>query len=77
MKKIGQIYIGTNIPKLMFFNLVCMIMYIKGIQYINLVQIGLVFAEIQGVENGKLAVPVNNKLVCSTSFLAVTHDHVP
>ena len=42
----------------------------EGIKYINLIEIGAVVIEIQGVENGDLAVPVNNTLVCCTSFLA-------
>ena len=36
----------------------------------NLIEIGPAVIEIQGVENGELAVPVNNTLVCHTSFLA-------
>ena len=36
----------------------------KGIQYINFMEIGLVVVEIQGVENGDLVVPVNNTLSC-------------
>ena len=36
----------------------------------NLIEIGPVVIEIQGVENGKLAVPVNNTLVHHTAFLA-------
>ena len=44
-------------------NLVCKIMYIKDIQNINLVQIGPAVTEIQVVEIGKLAVPVNNNLM--------------
>ena len=35
----------------------------------NLIEIGPVFIEIWGVENGDLVVPVNNTLVCLTSFL--------
>ena len=42
----------------------------EGIKYVNLIEIGPVVIEIQGVENGKLAVPVNNTLVCHTAFLA-------
>ena len=42
----------------------------EDIKYINLVEIGPVVIEIQGVKNGDLAVPVNNILVCHTSFLA-------
>ena len=42
----------------------------EGIKYVNLIEIGLVVIEIQGVENGELAVPVNNTLVHHTAFLA-------
>ena len=42
----------------------------QGIKYVNLIEIGPVFIEICGVENGDLAVPVNNTLVCRTSSLA-------
>ena len=37
----------------------------------NLIEIDKVVKEIQEVENGKLAVPVNNTLVHHTAFLAV------
>ena len=43
----------------------------KGIKYVNWIEISLLVIEIQGVENGDLVVPVNNTLVCHTSFLAV------
>ena len=36
----------------------------------NLIEIGQVVIEIQGVENGELVVFVNNTLVCPTAFLA-------
>ena len=51
----------------------------KGIKYVNLIEIGHVVIEIRGAENGKLvrgaengelAVPVNNTLVRHTAFLA-------
>ena len=42
----------------------------NGIKYVNLIEIGLVVIEIKVVENGKLAVPINNALVCHTAFLA-------
>ena len=42
----------------------------EGIKYKNLLEIGEVVIEIQGVENSDLAVPVNNTLVGCTSFLA-------
>ena len=49
--------------------------YIWGCEYggyknVNLIEISPVVMEIQGVENGELAVPVNNTLVCHTAFLA-------
>ena len=42
----------------------------EGIKYMNLIEIGQVVIEIRGVENGELAVPVNNTLVRHTTFLA-------
>ena len=42
----------------------------EGIKYVNLIEIGPVVVEIRGVENGELAVPVNNTLVHHTAFLA-------
>ena len=42
----------------------------EDIKYVNLIEIGPVFIEIRGIKNGKLAVPVNNILVCHTAFLA-------
>ena len=50
--------------------LVCRVVYIEGIKYVSLIEIGPVVIEIQGVENGKVAVPVNNTPVCQTAFLA-------
>ena len=41
----------------------------EGIKYVNLIEIGPVVIEIRGVENDKLAVPVNNTLVRHTAFL--------
>ena len=37
----------------------------EGIKYVNCIEIGPVVIEISGVENGELAVPVNNTLVLS------------
>ena len=51
-------------------NLVCRVAYMEGIKYVNLIEIGPVVIEIRGVENGELAVPVNNTLVHHTAFLA-------
>ena len=45
-------------------------MYMEGIKYVNLIEIGPVGIEIRGAENGELAVPVNNTLVSHTAFLA-------
>ena len=43
----------------------------EGIKYENLIEIGPVVVEMWGVENGELAVSVNNNtLVCHTAFLA-------
>ena len=42
----------------------------EGIKYVNLIEIDPVVIEIQGVEYGELAVPVNNTLVHHMAFLA-------
>ena len=42
----------------------------KGIKYVNLIEISPVVIEILGVEYGELVVPVNNTLVNHTAFLA-------
>ena len=42
----------------------------EGMKYLNLIEIGPVGTEIRGVENGKLAVSVNNTLVRHMAFLA-------
>ena len=42
----------------------------KDINYVNLIEIGPVVIEIQGVGNLELMVLVNNTLVCHTAFLA-------
>ena len=42
----------------------------EGIKYVNLIEIGPVVTKIKGFENGELVVPVNNKLVHHTAFLA-------
>ena len=42
----------------------------EGVKYINLIEIGIAVIKIRGVENGKLAVPVNNTIVPHTAFLA-------
>ena len=43
----------------------------EGIKYRNLLGISPVVIEIQGIENGDLAVPLNNTLVCHKSYLAI------
>ena len=48
----------------------------EGMKYVNLIEIGPVVIEIQGAENGKLAVPVNNTLVHHTISWPLTHDYV-
>ena len=42
----------------------------ESIKYVNLIVIGPVVIEILGIENGELAVPVNNILGCHMPFLA-------
>ena len=42
----------------------------EDIKYVNLIEISPVVIEIQGIENGELAVPVNNTLVHHMAFLA-------
>ena len=50
-------------------NLECQVVYMEGIKYVNLIEINPAVIEIWGVENGDLVVPVNNTLVCHTTFL--------
>ena len=50
-------------------NLVCRVVYMESIEYVNLIEIGSVVIEILDVENGELAVPVNNTFVNHTAFL--------
>ena len=40
----------------------------KGIKYVNLIEISLVVVQIGGVKNVELAVPVNYTLVRHTAF---------
>ena len=42
----------------------------EGTKNVNLIEIGPVVIEIREVENGELAFPVNNTLVCRTAFFA-------
>ena len=48
----------------------------EGIKYVNLIEIGKVVIEIQGVKNGELAVPVNNNLCVTWLSWLMTHDRV-
>ena len=50
-------------------DLVCRVAYITAIKYVNLIEIDPVVIDIQGVENGKLAIPINNTLVRHIAFL--------
>ena len=65
MKKMGQ-FSGTHISRtngpisFKFGMLGCVY---GGQKYMNLIEIGPVVIEMQGVENGEFAVPVNNTLV--------------
>ena len=43
--------------------------YMEGIKYVNLIEIGTLVIEIQGVDNSNLAISVNNTLVCHMAFL--------
>ena len=42
----------------------------EGINYVNLIEMSPVVIEIRGVENGELAVPVNDTLMRYMAFLA-------
>ena len=72
MKKIGQFSEAYTLQttKPIFSNLVCEVVYMEGIKYVNLIEISPVVIEIWCVENGDLAVPVNKTLVCHTTSLA-------
>ena len=49
---------------------ICRITHMEGVKYENLIDISAVVIEIRGIENGNLAVTVNNTLVHYTAFLA-------
>ena len=72
MKKKGnfQEHISCELLGRFLSHLVCMVAYMEGIRYVNLIEIVIVVIEIQGVENGELEVPVNNTFVCHMAFLA-------
>ena len=63
MKKIRQ-FSGTHLTNY------CRVTYMESLKYVNLIEISQVVIEIRGVENGELAVPINNTLVCYMAFLA-------
>ena len=48
----------------------------EGIKYVNLIETSPVVIEIQGVEKGELAVPVNNTLVRHKLSWPLTHNRV-
>ena len=65
-----QEHISRELLSRFLSNLVCMVAYMEGITYVNLIEISQVVIEIRGAEKGELAVPVNNTLVNHTAFLA-------
>ena len=65
-----QEHISRKLLSRFLSDLVYRVVYREGIKYVNLMEIGSVVIETRGVENGKLAVPVNNTLVHHTAFLA-------
>ena len=48
----------------------------EGIIYVNLIEIGLVVIETQGVKNGELAIPVIIHLCTTWLFWLLKHDCV-
>ena len=69
MKKMRQ-FSETHISQTTGLISLCRVTYMEGIKYVNLIEISPVVIKIRGVENGKLAVPVNNTLVHHMAFLA-------
>ena len=65
-----QEHISHELLRRFLLNLVCRVAYMEDIKYMNLIEISPVVIEIQGIEIGKLAVPVNNTLMCHMAFLA-------
>ena len=65
-----QEHISRKLLSQFLSNLICRVAYMKGIKYVNLIEIGIVVIEIRGIENGELAVPVNNTLAHHMAFLA-------
>ena len=67
-----QEHISRELLNQFLSSLVCRVAYMEGIKYVNLIEIGPVVIQIRGDENGELAVPVNNTLVCHTAFLVTS-----
>ena len=72
MKKLSNFHehISCELLGRFLSKLVCRAAYMEGIKYVTLIKINPVVKEIQGIKNDKLVVPVNNMLVCHTTFLA-------
>ena len=66
--KIGK-YVSREMLRRFPSNLVCEVVYMEGIKYVNLVQICLVVMKIREAEIGDLAVRVNNTLRVPGVFL--------
>ena len=64
-------YISREMPKQFPSILICEVVYIN---YINLVEIGLVVLETWKTEFSDFTVPVNNTLVCHASFVFLATD---
>ena len=60
----------SQTTKLIFFKFGMYSRVYGGHKYASLIEIGPVVIEIQGVENVDFVVPVNDTLVCHTSFIA-------
>ena len=72
VKKMGQ-FSGTKISQttgLISFKFGMWGCIYGGHKIYQLIEIGPVVIEIQGVKNGELAIPVNSTLVCHTALLA-------
>ena len=71
-RKLGiiQKHMSHEIPSRFSSNLLCRVAYVEDIKYVNLIEISPVVIEIWGVENGKVAVLINNTLLRHTAFLA-------
>ena len=55
-------------------NVVCKVVYMEGIKYVNLIEISPAVIKMWGVENGDLAVPVNSTLVCACLSWPLIHN---